>query len=46
MSEETMADFEEQINASLRKFNEGDRVTGTVVSVEEEEVIVDLQSFS
>lgn len=46
MSEETMADFEEQINASLRKFNEGDKVTGTVVSVEEEEVIVDLQSFS
>ena len=46
MSVETMADFEEQINASLRKFNEGDRVTGTVVSVEEEEVIVDLQSFS
>lgn len=46
MSEETMADFEEQINASLRKFNEGDRVTGTVVSVEEKEVIVDLQSFS
>lgn len=46
MSEETMADFEEQINASLRKFHEGDKVTGTVVSVEEEEVIVDLQSFS
>lgn len=46
MSEETMADFEEQINASFRKFKEGDKVTGTVVSVEEEEVIVDLQSFS
>lgn len=46
MSEETMADFEEQINASFRKFNEGDRITGTVVSVEEEEVIVDLNSFS
>lgn len=46
MSEETMADFEEQINDSFRKFKEGDKVTGTVVSVEEEEVIVDLQSFS
>lgn len=44
--EETMADFEEQINESFRKFNEGDKVTGTVVSVEEEEVILDLQSFS
>lgn len=43
---ETMADFEEEINASFRKFNEGDKVTGTVVSVEEEEVILDLQSFS
>lgn len=44
--EETMADFEEQINASLRRFREGDKVTGTVVSVEEEEVILDLNSFS
>ncbi|MCH5252575.1 MAG: S1 RNA-binding domain-containing protein [Lachnospiraceae bacterium] len=46
MSEETMADFEEQIQASFRKFNAGDKVTGTVVSVEEEEVILDMQSFS
>ncbi|MDY3908411.1 MAG: S1 RNA-binding domain-containing protein [Eubacterium sp.] len=45
-NEETMADFEEQINASLRRFREGDKVTGTVVSVEEEEVILDLNSFS
>lgn len=44
--EETMADYEEQINASFRRFDEGDRVTGTVVSVEEEEVILDLNSFS
>ena len=45
-NEETMADFEEQINASLRRFREGDKVTGTVVSVEEEEVILDLNSIS
>lgn len=45
-TQETMADYEEQINASLRKFQEGDKVTGTVVSVEEEEVILDLNSFS
>ena len=45
-TQETMADYEEQINASLRKFREGDKVTGTVVSVEEEEVILDLNSFS
>ena len=46
MTRETMADFEDEINASFRSFKEGEKVTGTVVSVEEEEVIVDLQSFS
>lgn len=46
VKEETMADYEEQINASFRRFDEGDRVSGTVVSVEEEEVILDLNSFS
>lgn len=43
---ETMKDFEEEIAASFRHFKEGDTVTGTVISVEEEEVLVDLQSFS
>lgn len=42
----TMADFEDEINASFVKFHEGDIIEGTVVSVEEEEVILDLQSFS
>ena len=31
---ETMADYEDQINASFRSFREGDTVTGEVVSVE------------
>ena len=43
---ETMADYEDQINASFRSFREGDMVTGEVVSVEEEEVLLDLRSFS
>ncbi len=43
---ETMADFEEEINASFVKFREGDRINGTVVSVEEEEILLDLHSFS
>lgn len=43
---ETMADFEEEINASFVKFREGDKIKGTVVSVEEEEILLDLQSFS
>ncbi|MCM1246050.1 MAG: S1 RNA-binding domain-containing protein [Roseburia sp.] len=46
MPQETMADFEDEINASFVTYKEGDVVRGTVVSVEEEEVIVDLQSFS
>lgn len=44
--QETMADFEDEINASFVTFQEGDLIRGTVVSVEEEEVILDLQSFS
>lgn len=43
---ETMADFEDEINASFVTFREGDIIKGTVVSVEEDEVILDLQSFS
>lgn len=43
---ETMADYEEQINVSFRSFREGETVTGTVVSVEEEEVILDLNTYS
>ena len=43
---ETMADYEDQINASFRSSREGDMVTGEVVSVEEEEVLLDLRSFS
>lgn len=43
---ESMADYEDVINASFVKFRGGDIIKGTVVSVEEEEVILDLQSFS
>ena len=48
MSEEkkTMADFEDEINASFVTFNEGDIIQVTVVAVEEEEIVLDLQSFS
>ena len=48
MSEEkkTMAEFEDEINASFVTFNEGDIIQGTVVAVEEEEIVLDLQSFS
>ncbi|MBP3703527.1 MAG: S1 RNA-binding domain-containing protein, partial [Lachnospiraceae bacterium] len=43
---ETMKDFEEEINRSFRKFSEGDMVKGTVIAVAEEEVNIDLNSYS
>lgn len=46
MSQETMKDFEEEINKSMKNFREGDIVTGTVVSVEEEEIQLDLNAYS
>lgn len=46
LPQETMADFEDEINASFVTYKEGDIVAGTVISVEEEEVILDLRSFS
>lgn len=46
LPQETMADFEDEINASFVTYKEGDIVKGTVVSVEEEEVILDMRSFS
>lgn len=42
----TMADFEDEINAGFRRFKAGERVTGTAISVEEEEVLVDLNRFA
>ncbi len=46
MSEETMKDFEEEINRSMQRYAEGDLVRGTVLSVEEEEIEVDLNAYS
>lgn len=43
---ESMADFEDEINASLKSYREGDCINGTIISVEEEEVIVDLHTYS
>ncbi len=43
---ETMKDFENELDASFRKIEEGDIVTGTVVSVDEKEVTVDLNYYS
>lgn len=44
--EETMADFEDMINASLKPIHEGDILTGTVIGVSEEELTVDLGIYT
>lgn len=46
MSEQTMADFENELNASFHKFKEGDIVTGTIIGVSDTQVTVDLKSYA
>ncbi|MEG0961967.1 MAG: S1 RNA-binding domain-containing protein [Lachnospiraceae bacterium] len=43
---ETMEDFKEELEASFRKVNEGDIISGTVIGVNEEEVILDLKYYT
>ena len=44
--EETMKDYEKELEASFRKINEGDVIQGTVISVNEEEVSLDLKYYT
>lgn len=43
---ETMKDYEAELEASFKKIEEGDILTGTVISVSEEEIIVDLKYYA
>ena len=43
---ETMKDYERELEASFRKINEGDIIKGTVIDVNEEEVILDLKYYT
>lgn len=43
---ETMKDYEAEINASFRKIEVGDIVTGTAIAVTDEEVTVDLRYYA
>ena len=43
---ETMADYEAELEASFRRINEGDVITGTVISVSETEVLVDFEYYT
>ena len=43
---ESMADYARELEASFRTIREGDVVKGTVISVNEEEVVLDLQYYA
>lgn len=44
--EETMRDYEKELEASFRKISEGDVISGTVIDVNEEEVTLDLKYYT
>lgn len=46
MADETMKDYEKELEASFKKVEEGDILTGTVISVDENEVILDLKYYA
>ena len=43
---ESMADFEDAINASFKPVHEGDILTGTVIGVSEDEIILDFGGYT
>lgn len=43
---ETMDDYKQELEASFRKINEGDIISGTVIDVNEEEVTLDLKYYA
>ena len=42
----TMDDYATELEASLRKVQEGDVLTGTVIGISDTEVTVDLKSYT
>ena len=42
----SMADFEQELEASFKKIEEGDIITGTVIAVDEEEITLDLKYYT
>ena len=43
---ETMKDYEKELEASFKKIEEGDILTGTVISVDENQVVLDLKYYA
>ena len=46
MKKETMEDYSKELEASFKKIEEGDIISGTVISVNEEEIILDLNYYA
>ena len=44
--EETMADYAKELEASFKKVREGDILTGTVISVDDDQVTLDLKYYA
>ncbi|NCB92703.1 MAG: S1 RNA-binding domain-containing protein [Clostridia bacterium] len=42
----SMADYEQELEASFKKLEDGDIITGTVIAVDEEEVTLDLRYYT
>lgn len=42
----SMADYEKELEASFKKIEEGDIITGTVIAVDEEEITLDLKYYT
>lgn len=43
---ESMKDYESELEASFKKIEEGDIITGTVINVDEKEVVIDLKYYT
>lgn len=43
---ETMEDFKDEIDRSFRKINEGDIITGTVIGIEDTEILLDIKYYT
>ena len=43
---ESMKDFERELEASFKRIDEGDIISGTVVSVDESGVVLDLKFYA
>ena len=46
VQQETMEDYSKELEASFRKIREGEIISGTVIAVDEEEVVLDLNYYA